>query len=215
MSEIIQPPGPTLLHLIVDAPRAYFPKIETFIKEYPGTKSRKILNYILAFEISKKTGKEHFHCTFECETPISTVRRHFKTAFNEQLNSLRPARNLKTVHSYTIKDGDIISYTYTNKQVKDWKDISYEKPQSNLKETRNFYNTMKEHILSDPGPSWNQREVGRRVLKYYHSKCKCFPFPRQLKQYIDSIYYAYLIKHTQYQTAEIHLEELLDAVLLN
>lgn len=201
-----------LVHLIIDEHREYFEHIVEYLKDYKGTKNRPIKNYVLAFEVSKKTGKKHFHCTFETATPITTIRRHFKEYFKDKLNSVANVKNPSTVFLYTVKDGDVVSHTYEQSQVDSWKAESYKKPESPKKEARNFYSSMEKHILKDPEVKFDKRSIGIAVLKYYHSKCRCFPFDRQLKQYIESIYYAYINRVSPSEgDKELHL--IIDRIL--
>lgn len=203
-----------IYHAIIDDTKQYADELVDFIKSYKGSKDRKIINYIIAFEVSKKTGKEHYHCTFQCDTPLTTIRRHFKAFFTKKLNSVTTARDKETVFLYTVKDGNVIAHTYPEEQVESWKKASYKKPESEMKKSRNFYNDMKQHILRDESLVFTEREIGKAVLRYYHSKCKCFPFTRQLNQYIESIKYAHLGR-TNAVASELYLDKLLDKALLD
>lgn len=218
MTEIIDKyntPNHQLIHLIVDAPREFHNTLSQSLSSYEGTKSHKLLDYVLAFEISKKTGKEHFHCTFTCNTPITTIKRHFKVLFGTKLNSCKLAKKTPSVYFYTVKDKDVIHCSYPSTYLKEWLEASYEKPVSNLKKSNDFYRSMKDAILNRTDIDFTERAIGHAILTYYHDKCKCFPFDRQLRQYIDSIRFAYLNSIVPRTKATDHLDDILDRILLN
>lgn len=204
-----------LWHLIIDAPRDICDDMVKFFKEYKGTKDKPMLNYVIGFEISRKTGKEHFHITFECETPIQSIRRHMVKKF-KQINSLKAARILPLVFLYTVKSKDVIACTYDQKYLKEWLKHSYEKPEGGTrKQESTYYQRMLKHILKMDLTS--ERQIGSAILDYYKDKAKCIPFDRLLKQNIESIYMQLLYSRGTSERCnyEKKKHQILDRILLD